>query len=54
MHKTKKSELEKIKNNRNRGFSGFNTGIRNMKSKKDYERVTPLDIRNRYGEEMER
>ena len=38
-HITKKKLAQKEKNNRLRGFNGFNTGTRNMKSDKDYKRI---------------
>ncbi len=37
-HLTKKKLKEREKNNLKRAFNGFNTGTRDMKSKKDYSR----------------
>ena len=37
-HITKKKQKQREKNNRLRGFNGFNTGTRTMKSVKDYKR----------------
>ena len=38
-HLTKKKLLQRAKNNRLRGFNGFNTGTRTLKSAKDYQRI---------------
>lgn len=37
-HITKKKLAQREQNNKLRGFNGFNTGTRTMKSNKDYKR----------------
>lgn len=53
MHKTNKDIELKEKNNRNRGFNGFNTGTRTMQSERDYKRLKPATLTSTYQKNRE-
>ena len=47
-HLTKKKMKEREKNNRNRGFNGFNTGTRDMGFRSNNDRKAALTLKLAY------